>query len=75
MMRKRSKKTTKLYWAERVPLVKRLLSETFNCAKCGGRSELEDLAPRELAQAFIGYMLKNERYWKEHQNDSANYHP
>ena len=37
MMRKRSKKTTKLYRAERVPLVKRLLSETFNCAN-GRRS-------------------------------------
>ena len=39
-MRKRSKKTAKLYRAERVPLVKRLLSEIFNCERCGGRSEV-----------------------------------
>ena len=40
MIRKRSKKTAKLYRTERVPLVKRLLSEIFNCERCGQRSQV-----------------------------------
>jgi C4-type Zn-finger protein len=49
-MRKRSKKTAKLYRAERVPLVKRLLSEVFNCERCGGRSEVVHDHPRQATE-------------------------
>ena len=39
MIRKRSKKTARLYRTQRVPLVKSLLAES-NCQRCGGRSEV-----------------------------------
>jgi len=40
VIRKRSKKTAKLYRDQRVPLVKRLLAEIFNCERCGQRSQV-----------------------------------
>jgi len=40
VIRKRSKKTAKLYRDQRVPLVKRLLSEIFDCERCGQRSQV-----------------------------------
>ena len=40
MIRKRSKKTARLYRTQRVPLVKSLLAETSNCERCGGRNDV-----------------------------------